>query len=54
MLVFAFFLAGAGFETIAMRGQRMAITHAVVLGLEAITAFSLGVLFLKKAVRCPR
>jgi multidrug transporter EmrE-like cation transporter len=54
LLVFAFFLAGAGLQTIAMRGQQMAMTYIVVLGLEAITAFSLGVLFLKEGSSLPK
>jgi len=48
VLVFAFFAVGACFQTVAMQGQQMAITYIVVLGLEAITAFSLGVFFLKE------
>jgi small multidrug resistance pump/quaternary ammonium compound-resistance protein SugE len=48
ILVFAFFVLGAGLQTIAMRGQQMAITYIVVLGFEAITAFCLGVFFLKE------
>jgi small multidrug resistance pump len=48
MLVFAFFIAGASLQTIAMRGQQMVITYVVVLGLEAISAYSLGVFFLKE------
>jgi len=31
-----------------MRGQQMAVTYIVVLGFEAITAFSLGVFFLNE------
>ena len=45
VLVFAFFLTGAVLQTLAMRGQQMAVTYIVVLELEAITAFSLGVFF---------
>ena len=48
VLVFAFFAIGAGLQTLAMRGQQMAVTYIVVLGLEAITAFSLGVFFLRE------
>jgi multidrug transporter EmrE-like cation transporter len=48
MLVFTFFIAGASLQTIAMRGQQMVITYIVVLGLEAISAYSLGVFFLKE------
>ena len=46
LLVFALFVLGAGLQTLAMRGQQMAVTYIVVLGLEAVTAFSLGVFFL--------
>jgi len=49
VLVFAFFLIGAILQTLAMRGQQMAVTYIVVLGLEAVTAFSLGVFFLKES-----
>jgi multidrug transporter EmrE-like cation transporter len=49
VLLFAFFLIGAVLQTLAMRGQQMAVTYIVVLGLEAITAFSLGVLFLRES-----
>ena len=48
LLVFLFFVAGAIFQTVAMRGQQMAITYIAVLGLEAITAYSLGVFFLRE------
>jgi small multidrug resistance pump len=48
MLVFTFFIAGASLQTIAMRNQQMVITYVVVLGLEAISAYSLGVFFLKE------
>src|SRR5262249_9988647 len=48
MLVFIFFIAGASLQTIAMRGQQMVITYVIVLGLEAISAYSLGVFFLKE------
>ena len=49
VLVFTFFLIGAVLQTLAMRGQEMAVTYIVVLGLEAITAFSLGVFFLRES-----
>jgi small multidrug resistance pump len=48
MLVFTFFIVGASLQTVAMRGQQMVITYVVVLGLEAISAYSLGVFFLKE------
>jgi multidrug transporter EmrE-like cation transporter len=46
MLVFAFFGVGACLQTVAMRGEPMSVTYIVVLGFEAITAFSLGVFLL--------
>jgi quaternary ammonium compound-resistance protein SugE len=46
LLVFAFFGVGACLQTVAMRGEQMSITYIVVLGFEAITAFSLGVVLL--------
>jgi multidrug transporter EmrE-like cation transporter len=49
MLVFTFFIAGAGLQTVAMRGHQMVITYIVVLGLEAISAYSLGVFLLKES-----
>jgi multidrug transporter EmrE-like cation transporter len=48
MLMFTFFIAGASLQTVAMRGQQMMVTYIVVLGLEAISAYSLGVFFLKE------
>jgi multidrug transporter EmrE-like cation transporter len=48
MLMFAFFIAGASLQTVAMRGQQMIVTYVVVLGLEAISAYSLGVFLLKE------
>jgi multidrug transporter EmrE-like cation transporter len=49
VLVFVLFALGAGLQTLAMRGQQMAVTYIVVLGLEAVTAFSLAVFFLKES-----
>jgi multidrug transporter EmrE-like cation transporter len=48
VLVFTFFAIGASLQTMAMRGQQMAVTYIVVLGFEAIAAFFLGVLFLNE------
>jgi multidrug transporter EmrE-like cation transporter len=47
-LMFTCFTVGAGLQTIAMRGQQMVVTYIVVLGLEAISAYSLGVFVLKE------
>ena len=49
LLVFGLFALGAGLQTLAMRGQPMAVTYIVVLGLEAVTAFSLGVFVLNES-----
>jgi quaternary ammonium compound-resistance protein SugE len=49
VLVFTFFALGACLQTIAMRDQQMAVTYIVVLGLEAVTAFSLGVFILNES-----
>jgi len=49
VLVFTFFAIGAGLQTVAMRDQQMAVTYIVVLGLEAVAAFSLGVFFLNES-----
>jgi multidrug transporter EmrE-like cation transporter len=49
VLVFTFFAIGASLQTVAMRDQQMAVTYIVVLGLEAVTAFSLGVFFLDES-----
>jgi small multidrug resistance pump len=48
VFMFVLFAIGAALQTLAMRGQQMAVTYIVVLGLEAITAFTLGALFLKE------
>jgi hypothetical protein len=37
-----------------MRGQQTTITYIIVLGLEAIRAFSVGVLFLKEGSSLPK
>ena len=46
LLVFTFFGVGVCLQTVAMRGEQMSITYIVVLGFEAIAAFSLGVFLL--------
>jgi len=49
-LVFGLFCLGALLQTIAMRHAEMTITYIVVLGLEAIAALVLGLLFLGEGV----
>jgi multidrug transporter EmrE-like cation transporter len=48
VLMFAFFSLGAVLQTVAMRGEQMAITYIVVLGFEAITALALSMILLKE------
>jgi len=48
VLMFAFFSVGAVLQTVAMRGEQMAITYIVVLGFEAITALALSMLLLNE------
>jgi len=49
VLMFALFALGACLQTLAMRGQQMAVTYIVVLGFEAVAAFCLGVFFLRES-----
>jgi multidrug transporter EmrE-like cation transporter len=49
LLMFGFFSVGAVLQTVAMRGEQMAITYIVVLGFEAITALVLSVLLLNES-----
>jgi multidrug transporter EmrE-like cation transporter len=46
--MFAFFSVGAVLQTVAMRGEQMAVTYIVVLGFEAITALCLSVFLLRE------
>ena len=44
--VFVFFCAGAACQTVAMKRGEMSAIYVLVLGLEAVTAFILGVVVL--------
>ena len=46
VLMFAFFSAGTVLQTVAMRGEQMAVTYIAVLGFEAITALALSMILL--------
>jgi len=48
LLMFGFFAVGAVLQTVAMRGEQMAITYIVVLGFEAITALALSIALLNE------
>ena len=54
LLVFAFFAVGASFQTVAMRGEQMAFTYIVVLGLEAVSALVLSILLLHEGISVPK
>jgi multidrug transporter EmrE-like cation transporter len=43
------FLAGAGLQTLAMNRSDLAVTYLVVLGLEAVLAFTFGVVIFGEA-----
>ena len=45
-MMVAFFSVGTVLQTVAMRGEQMAITYIVVLGFEAITALALSMILL--------
>jgi multidrug transporter EmrE-like cation transporter len=49
VLMFAFFSVGTVLQTIAMRGEQMAVTYIAVLGFEAITALALSMVLLKES-----
>jgi multidrug transporter EmrE-like cation transporter len=48
-LVFMLFCLGAGLQTWAMRNEQMTVTYILVLGLEAVIAFGLGVFLLNES-----
>lgn len=48
LLMFGFFSVGAVLQTVAMRGEQMAITYIVVLGFEAVTALILSMVLLNE------
>ncbi|HVW87521.1 MAG TPA: SMR family transporter [Bryobacteraceae bacterium] len=47
-LVFALFCAGAAAQALAMRRAEMAATYIVVLGMESVLAFGLGVVVFRE------
>ena len=47
-VVFLLFALGAALQAVAMKHSQMSVTYLIVLGLEAVTAFTLGVVFLKE------
>ena len=49
VMVFMLFGLGAGLQIWAMRNEQMTVTYIVVLGLEAVIAFGLGVFLLNES-----
>ena len=49
LLMFGFFSVGAVLQTVAMRGEQMAVTYIVVLGFEAVTALVLSMVLLNES-----
>jgi multidrug transporter EmrE-like cation transporter len=54
LLMVGFFSVGTVLQTVAMRGEQMAITYIVVLGFEAIAAFALSVFLLNEGSSLPK
>lgn len=53
-LVMGLFCLGAGLQMYAMRNTEMTITYIMVLGFEAITAMTIGALFLNEGLTLTR
>lgn len=53
-MMFALFLLGSALQAVAMRNEPMAVTYAVVLGLEAVTAFLLSIWLLQETASAIR
>ncbi len=50
MLVFLFFFAGAGLQSIAMRKADLGVTYLFVLGLESVLAVAFGALLFQEGI----
>jgi small multidrug resistance pump len=50
MFVFILFVLGAALQILAMRDTELSVTYLVVLGLEAVLSFSLGLLVFKESI----
>jgi small multidrug resistance pump len=50
ILVFLLFVLGAALQIVAMRGTDLSVTYLVVLGLEAVLSFTLGLVIFKESV----
>lgn len=52
--MFLLFLLGSALQSVAMRNESMAVTYAVVLGLEAVAAFFLSIWLLHETASAIR
>ncbi len=50
MVVFILFVLGAALQIVAMRDIELSVTYLVVLGLEAVLSFALGLLVFKESI----
>ncbi len=50
MVVFILFMLGAALQIVAMRDTELSVTYLVVLGLEAVLSFALGLLVFKESI----
>ena len=50
MVVFILFMLGAALQIVAMRDTELSVTYLVVLGLEAVLSFALGLLVFKESM----
>lgn len=50
MVVFVLFVLGAALQIVAMRDTELSVTYLVVLGLEAVLSFALGLLVFKESI----
>jgi small multidrug resistance pump len=50
MMVFVLFVFGAALQIVAMRGTELSVTYLVVLGLEAVLSFGLGLLVFRESI----
>lgn len=48
VLVFVFFGSAAALQTIGMKAQELGVAYVLVLGLEAVLAAAIGVIWLKE------
>ena len=53
-MMFGLFMVGAALQAVAMRHESMAVTYAIVLGLEAVTASLLSVWLLHERTSAMR